>query len=304
MPAAYHRVLMLFVDGVGLAPASADNPFSTVRTPALERLLGGSMTAERLCQRDDLVLLGLDACLGVDGLPQSATGQASLFTGRNGADRLGRHQTGLPGPQMRGLVEEHGLFLRARQAGADVVFANAYTRRYLDDVTAGRRRASVTTCGVLAAGLELRTVDDLLRGDAVSWDFCRDAFSGRAGVALEPIPAEAAGRDLVTIAGRHDLTVHETFLTDLAGHLKRGVPAEEAVSRLDAVIAGIEALRSDDLTWLLTSDHGNLEDISVGSHTRNPVPLLAVGPAAKELTQLESILDVTPAVLRLLGASG
>lgn len=246
------------------------------------------------------MLTPLDATLGVEGLPQSATGQASLFTGRNGPELLGRHQTGLPGPRMRRLVEEHGLFGRARASGLAVTFANAYTEAYVEALDAGRRRPSVTTVAVRAAGLELRTLDDLEHGAAVTWDLCRDRAAERLGVALAPIEAAVAGRHLATIAQRHDLTVFETFLTDLAGHLKRGVEAEEAIGRLDAALAGIEEAKEPGLTWVLTSDHGNLEDDSHGSHTRNPVPLLAVGPAARHFTDLESILEVTPRLLRAL----
>ena len=157
----------------------------------------------------------------------------------------------------------------------------------------------MTTCAVLAAGLEPRGIAELARGDAVAWDYCRDRIGEQAEETIEVITAEQAGHHLATIAGRHDLTVHETFLTDLAGHLKRGVPVEETVSRLDDVLAGVEAARGDDLTWLLTSDHGNLEDLRSGSHTTHPVPLLAVGPAAGWFGGLTSILDLTPAVLSL-----
>ncbi|MDO9170716.1 MAG: hypothetical protein Q7W29_02680, partial [bacterium] len=52
---------------------------------------------------------------------------------------------------------------------------------------------------------------------------------------------------------------------------------------------------------LLTSDHGNLEDLSTRSHTRNPVPLLAWGPGAATLLARCTRLDeVTPALLSLL----
>lgn len=272
-------------------------------TPTLERLLGGPLTRERCQRRDDLVLEPLDATLGVEGLPQSATGQASLFTGRNGPELLGRHQTGLPGPRMRRLVEEHGLFGRARAAGLAVTFANAYTDTYVEALDAGERRPSVTTVAVRAAGLGLRTLADLERGEAVTWDLCRDRAGRQIGTPLAPIEAVEAGRHLARLGERHDLTVFETFLTDLAGHRKRGVSADEAIRRLDAALGGIEAEKGPDLTWVLTSDHGNLEDVSHGSHTANPVPLLAVGPAAHHLARMESILHVTPALLAALGST-
>ena len=270
MEELYHRLLLLFVDGVGLASAGESNPLSTVPMPALRRLLGGPLTLESCQQSDDLLLRPLDATLGVEGLPQSATGQASLFTGLNGARRLGRHQTGLPGPRMRELVESHGLFMRSRQAGLVTTFANPYSAAYLSDLETGRRKPSVTTCAALAGGLELRRIEDLTSGSAVTWDFCRDLAARRAEVELEPIDARQAGMDLASIASRHHLTVFETFLTDLAGHQKRGVAPSEALARLDAAIAGLESAGADDLTWLLTSDHGNVEDLSTRSHTRNP----------------------------------
>ena len=130
---------------MGLAPPSPHNPWSTEPTPAIDRLLGGPLTADSVQRREGLLLAPLGATLGVEGLPQSATGQASLFTGRNGARRLGRHQTGLPGPRMRELVVEHGLLGRAVAAGASVTFANAYSRGYLDDLATGTPKPSVTT---------------------------------------------------------------------------------------------------------------------------------------------------------------
>ena len=52
---------------------------------------------------------------------------------------------------------------------------------------------------------------------------------------------------------------------------------------------------------LLTSDHGNIEDLSTRSHTRNPVPLMAWGPGATDvLRRCRDITHVTPAVLGLL----
>ncbi|KAB2957448.1 MAG: metalloenzyme, partial [Thermoanaerobaculia bacterium] len=39
--------LLLFVDGVGLADESPDNPLATVPMPALVGALGGPLTAER-----------------------------------------------------------------------------------------------------------------------------------------------------------------------------------------------------------------------------------------------------------------
>ena len=100
MTAEYHRLLLIFVDGVGLAAATKYNPLAQLPAPGFDRLLGGPLTLEQCRQTDDLLLTGIDANLGVEGLPQSATGQAALFTGENVAQIMGRHVTGLPGPRV------------------------------------------------------------------------------------------------------------------------------------------------------------------------------------------------------------
>ena len=248
------------------------------------------------------MLRALDATLDVPGLPQSATGQTALFTGQNGALLLGHHATAYPGPRLREVIGEHGLFKRALAAGLTATFANPFTPEYLAALDAGRLPASVTTWAARSAGLRLRDLDDLRRGEAVTWDICGDHFAERAGVAIAPVPAPAAGERLAGLAARHDLTVYETFLTDLAAHRRFGLRVEEAVERLDGLVGGVLRRRAAELTVLLTSDHGNLEDSTQPLHTRNPVPLLAVGPAARQFAALRSILEVTPAILRVLAA--
>ena len=89
MTTEYHRVVFVFIDGVGLAPASSDNPLARHSTPTIDDLLGGSLTLERRRLGEKVLLGALDATLGVEGLPQSATGQTALFTGVNAAAEVG-----------------------------------------------------------------------------------------------------------------------------------------------------------------------------------------------------------------------
>ncbi len=300
MKLPYHRVLLVFLDGVGLAAAGPHNPFSELDTPILRGLLGGPLTSESRHRREGVLLRALDARLGVEGLPQSATGQAALFTGVNAARWIGRHVTGLPGPRLRALVEEKNLFRQAGEHGLIATFANAYTPDYLEALRAGDRRPSVTTCALRSSGLQPRLPQDLERGEAVSWDIERDRFRQRVQDPLAPVEAELAGRQLGDLARRHDLTVFESFLTDLAGHRRLGVTAAEAVRRVDALLGGLLAARGPETTVLVTSDHGNLEDGSHRRHTLNPVPLLVIGPLAERFAAARSILDVTPAILGAL----
>jgi hypothetical protein len=293
------RYLLLFVDGVGLAPEGEDNPLATVPMPALAARIGGALTFERVGGGDGWRLAALDATLGVPGSPQSATGQTALFTGTNAPAELGRHVPALPGPRLGALLAEHSVLRRAGEIGRSAVFANPFSPRYFAEVEGRRRRHSATTLAALAGRERLRDLDDLAAGRACAWDVTRESFRAWEP-SVEPVPAELAGRHLAALAGDHDLTLWETFMTDLAGHRRREWTAEEALGRLDGLLGGLFAAASAELTLLLVSDHGNLEESRHGSHTRSPVPLLAIGPDAEAFGHLLRIDELTPRLLERL----
>ena len=107
------KLLFLFIDGVGLREQALDNPVNNEVCPQLCRLIANNSVA-------------IDACLGVEGLPQSATGQAAIFTGRNCSALMGRHCEGFPGPIIRNEIEKNNLFLELDSIGKKVCFADAY----------------------------------------------------------------------------------------------------------------------------------------------------------------------------------
>lgn len=302
-PVSPHRLLLVFADGIGLGDEVPDNPFADEPTPALRAVLGGPLTRTRVQRREGVALAALDACLGVPGLPQSGTGQTTLFTGLNAQGILGRHVPALPGPRLRALIAEHSVLKAVAEAGGAVTFANAYTASYAERLRAGELRVSATTAAVLAAGLPLRLLAELAAGRAVTWDVTGEQFALRAGEGVSAVTAERAGANLAGLAAEHSFTLYETFLTDLAGHRRWGLEPGDAVARLDGLIAGVLAARPPDLTVLLTSDHGNLEEAGHGRHTRNPVPLLAVGPAAGAFASLTRLDEVAPRIRALLGAA-
>src|SRR5690606_27908796 len=86
-------LLFVFLDGVGLGPPGPSNPLSAGGLPAFRRLAGGADWTAEAPPRDapTHVFRPLDATLGVVGLPQSGTGQATLLSGVNCAARAGRH---------------------------------------------------------------------------------------------------------------------------------------------------------------------------------------------------------------------
>jgi 2,3-bisphosphoglycerate-independent phosphoglycerate mutase len=298
-------VLFVFLDGVGLAPAGPDNPFSQVPMPHLERLLGGPLVLEavdRLAQdgRPGLLLRGLDARLGVPGLPQSATGQTALFTGVNAAALVGDHVTAQPTEVLREVIAEHSFLKRAAEAGARVLFANAHSESFWDMVRHRRRRLGASTLTALAAGAPIPDLDDLRAGRAVLWDITHEIASGHLDYGLPTVPAGEAGQRLARLAGEYDLVLFESFLPDLAGH--RRLESAWVLQRLDDFLGAILASCDPQLTVVVCSDHGNIEDASTKMHSKNPVPLLVVGPGAGWFAAAASLMDVAPAVLALLSA--
>ncbi len=201
-----------------------------------------------------------------------------------------------------GALWSRGTCFRWPARGLRSTFANAYPD-LSGRLASGKRRPSVTTCAVSAAGLRFRHLADLERDRAVTWDIVRDRFSEHVGKALSPVTAEEAGRHLAAIANRYRLTVYETFITDLAGHGRLGFTAAETVARIDGLLAGVVEGKRPATTVLVTSDHGNFEESRHRRHTRNPVPLLVVGPLARCFVGVQSILEITPRILACLEES-
>lgn len=290
---------MLFVDGVGLGPDDpAVNPFASARTPTLTRLLGRNLThTEDRIQGDGALLVPIDATLGVDGLPQSATGQTALLTGLNAPQLAGHHITAYPTAQLKDLLTEHNIFAQVRRLGGTTTLANAYTSEYFAAVEAGRLRHAAITFSALSAGVQLRDLDDLRAGRAVFHDLT-NARLRSWGYDVPEISPQQAGRNLGGISSERHLTVFEFFLTDLAAHRRIPIAAEAVVEMVDALLGGVlDAVDLATTLVLMVSDHGNLEDRRHDVHTRNPVPALLVGFGRESVgSALRSLMDVTPAL--------
>jgi hypothetical protein len=302
-----HKVLFIFIDGIGLALPGPNNPLSFVPMPQIQALLGRPLVLNGMVGQDgvmphkQLTFRALDACLGVPGLPQSATGQTALFTGLNAPALVGDHVTAHPTLALREIIAEHSLLKRAAEAGARVIFANAHSERFWEMIEKRRLRLGSSTLTAMAAGAPIPDLGDLLEGRAVLWDITHEVASGHLSYDLPLVPAEEAGRRLARLTEDYDLVLFETFLPDLAGH--RRMEPEFVLIRLDTFLGGALAHRRPDTTLVICSDHGNLEDTRSKAHTTNPVPLLAVGPGAGYFDAATAITDVTPAILSLLGAT-
>ncbi len=290
-------LLLLFLDGVGLgANDPATNPFARVPTPTLRRLLGGPLVLQDPLEHGYVLLQLADATLGVPGLPQSATGQTALLTGANAPALAGRHITAYPTAPLRTLLAGGSLFARLMGSGGRVALANVYSPEYFAAVAARRLKVAAVTFAAQAAGVRLRTLEDLRAGQAVFHDLTNRRLRQWGYDVPEITPGEA-GRRLAAMAATNDLTFFEFFLTDLAAHGRIVLTADEVVAMVDALIAGALESRDAALTVVITSDHGNIEDDRTRLHTTNPVPVLVVGPARSAFRAVRAITDVAPAVV-------
>lgn len=278
--------------GLGV-PDPSVNPFVAAKTPFLASLLGGPLTAEREpLAAPGLHFRHLSATLGHSGLPQSATGQTTLLTGLNGAEVMGRHYGPWPGPTLKRVLDGGTIFSEVVGAGGRTVFANAFPTGYFRALETGKQRVNVPVYAAQAAGVRLRTQTDYDAGRAVSADL-DGAYLGA------PQPLTEAGARLARLAASADLTFFDFWLSDTAGHRWAFAEAVVLIEKLDGFLAGLVPALGET-TLLVTSDHGNLEDKSTRSHTRNPVPLLAVGPRAGCFAGAESLSDVAPALRHAL----
>ncbi|MBI3961696.1 MAG: hypothetical protein HY335_03010 [Deinococcus sp.] len=294
-------ITFVFLDGIGLGPAGAQNPFQPGAMPFLEALIGGPLVAGRTVDRPGLLLRPIDASLGIPGLPQSATGQTALFTGINAPAQLGFHLSAYPTPTLQAIIEQHSILKRITALGLNATFANAYTRAYFAAVERGERKHSASTLCVLAAGLPFRDFAHLARGQAVFWDITNRMALERSPhyPGLKPCHPFDAGVNLARLAQAHHLVLYESFRSDLIGHAQDWGEAYSFLADLDHFLAGVLSA-TPGATLLITSDHGNLEDLSTKTHTLHQVPLLAIGPGAQAFGQVTDLTGVTPAIVRHL----
>nr|WP_041448176.1 alkaline phosphatase family protein [Anaeromyxobacter sp. Fw109-5] len=302
-------VIFVFVDGVGAGLPDPDrNPLARSEL-LLSRFADGSGSPLPAGGRAVLA----DACLGVPGRPQSATGQTTIFTGENAPAQVGRHVLGFPNAPLRELLRARSLFRALAAAGRTAVFANAYPLAYLralgleadgepEPLRVGRRaRAGATTLAYAAGGFRFRTWADARAGRALTHDLTgRQARAHGAGLP-ERGPEEAA-EILRGLAAGADLALVEFFETDEAGHARSMEAALDALHRIDAFLRALVGGLGPDDALVVASDHGNVEDLSIRNHTRAPVPVLGFGRAAGALDGVRDLTDLAPLLLRLAGA--
>ncbi|RMF65435.1 MAG: metalloenzyme [Calditrichaeota bacterium] len=293
-------VLMIFIDGIGIGENDPDrNPFARFPHPIFSHFKDSP--ADTL--PGDGLLVSTDVAMDVPGLPQSATGQTALLTGVNAAQALGHHRSGFPSPTLRKILQAHSVFLKLQKAGLTGTFANAFTPEYL------RRpdgRLSATTWSVKVSSFPFRFLrPHLWQGTAISHDLT-NRFLTTLGHRVPLRTPEEAAEILCRLVETVDFCLFEYFLTDVVGHsqdfAEAGMLLEALTRFLDRILLRFDRDRN---LLLLTSDHGNFEDLSVSTHTRNAVPTMLWGAGRERVANaVARIEQITPAILDYLTQPG
>ena len=293
--------VFVFLDGFGLGDPAPSNPLFTSGITVIEEIAGKKLIKGIDVSRPEVLIKGIDATLGVDGLPQSATGQTALFTGKNAPETLGFHLPAFPDKKLIELIRMHNILKKLDNAGYRPTFANAYTDSYFERAKLRRNMHSVTTHCMLSAGLRLRKEKDLMENNAVYWDIVREHLHINYNPQVTPIDPFCAGEHLAHISRSHEFVLFECFATDLTGHSCDNHKAEKILATLDSFFSGILKAKTCSTNLLICSDHGNIEDLRVKTHTTNLVPLIVIGPDAHHLYSVERMDQVTPQILTLFG---
>ena len=269
---------------MGLRAPASDNPLNQEVCPSLSRLI------ERHAKP-------IDACLDVPGLPQSATGQATMFTGVNCAAAVGKHCEGFPGPDLRKIVESDNLFLQLKRRGKRIRFADAYLVDSVEELSKSRFK-SVTTVMALTVPETVATVEDLMGDRALMQDLTRETIQDRYPD-VPVISPQRAAEHLFNIACENDFTLFEFFQTDVSGHSMDYGRACAVLRVYDRFLASlIRYTNAAGITLVMTADHGNIEAMDERGHTLNPVPFIVYGPGEEKIRErVSSLKDVTPALL-------
>ncbi len=295
MTTSERSVVLFFIDGLGIGARGPFNPLDNLNDAAPLAVFQNE-TSDPLF---DGVVVPTDPRLGIEGRPQSASGQTTILTGVNAPAQLGYHKQGFPNAALLEIINAHSIFKQLREAGVGpVTFANAYTDRFF---TERPRWISATTAAVEAAGMTFRNITDLRNDAAVFMDFTNRVLIER-GVDVTVRTEEEAAEVLARIASENRFTLFEYFITDKVGHEQDMPKAKEVLTSLARFIRGLLArLDLKTSTVILTSDHGNIEDLSSRNHTLHDVPTIVWGTQREQTAaRIKSLADITPAIVELL----
>ena len=293
-------VIFIFIDGVGIGNENDENPFFNDIYESFQILSGENFFKNgRAVNSSNHIFKAIDANLEVEGLPQSGTGQTTLFSGENASKVIGKHFGPYPHSGIKYLLKEESIFNAVKTEGKKPYFLNAYPPIFFDHAKR-RNRWSCTTLMTKSAGIKLNSTKEVLNEKALTAEIGQNAWRDKLDIDIPKISAKEAAQRLLNNVPYHDLLLYEYYLTDKAGHNKSIEDARRVLKPLDEFLLHIIKNKRSEDVLVLSSDHGNLEDLSVKTHTRNNVPLFVLGEGIDHFNNVESLIGVKEGILKSL----
>jgi len=244
----------------------------------------------------------VDAVMGVDGFPQSGTGQVSLLCGINAQKKLGMHFGPYPHSQLRPVLEKRNIFRELLRQNKQVAYLNAFPKVYFDIVKKRRQAFGAIAYSAHSAGLRLGRASDVRRGKCLTGEITNARWNTRLGYRLPVIRPETAAARLLRSSRYHHFVLYEYFLTDYIGHGRVKDEKHTLMQSLSAFLTSVVEGIDKHTTLIIFSDHGNAENLSVKHHTMNPAIGLAAGKhatlVAKKVKQLSDYYKIILHILK------
>ena len=289
-----NNVLMVFLDGFGIGKKDYEfNPFFKFGFKTFEKTFSEIPSLDnKKFTNGKSFLFPTDATLGVEGLPQSGTGQTALFCGFNAPKFVGKHYGPFPYTTTIPMLQKDNILVYFKEKYKSSYFANAYPKVFFDYINSGKSRLSVTAVTCRLSGIKFNRVSDVRAGRALTAELTNERWNRRLGYKLNVIQPKTAARRLLRIAEKYKFTLYEYYLSDHLGHLRLANEFETLFSEIDEFLFTLlDEVDSKKMTLIICSDHGNLEDLSVKTHTRNPAITITAGKSANQIA--ESVTDIT-----------
>jgi hypothetical protein len=304
-------IFYFFLDGVGFGECNPEkNPFTKYATGFFLPLGGKPLPENSNLRRGEYI--PTDASMGIKGLPQSATGQTSLWTGINTPKILKRHVSGFPTFTLKKIISEFSIVKVFQEHGKKASFLNCYSPVYMENMEKNSRYLSASTLVQLAASPILKNLDDLREGRGLFMDITHEIFVEFSKTFLPESdtlknirdPLEM-GKKVKEMGKGQDMILFEYFLTDKIGHSMEWEKAKWTIDIVEKFIEGVmETLDPLEDQLIITSDHGNLEDLSDKVHTTNLVPTFLYGKYTDSMKlKIKSLCDIVPALYEEVGIS-
>ncbi|MBU1077794.1 MAG: alkaline phosphatase family protein [Spirochaetes bacterium] len=313
------KIVFIFIDGLGIGNRSENNPFFKYNS-GIFSFFDDDISGHGIIKIPEGFLIPLDAQLGMEGAPQSATGQSTLFTGINTVDVLKKHLWGFPNKALRKILMQDNLLLKVKNMGYRSVFLNCYPV-YADELSRGLlelnedgdysvrdkksslstllKMISVTTIMALSIRQRFAGIQELIERKCIYQDFTNRLLKKRHPE-VPLFSAKEAAYIIIARIKEYDFILYEYFQTDKAGHSRDNDRAKQIAEDLDLFVKTIlENLDLDQTVLCICSDHGNFEDLSIRTHTENKIPfyIFTRRELNKSLERLKSLQDVYPFIV-------